>query len=258
MRMCILRMLAAMGALFLMPTLASAIVNIEELGLDTESEQGFSGRAGLALNGASGNTDKLGLATDAQLLWRYGLHTDMLIGSYTYSKTSGVRDTNRSFAHFRHRIRLDEAIAVEGFVQAQQDEFARLSLRALAGAGLRFSWRRQQTSIYLGLGSFYERERLKFEAGTTDPLRTDLWRGNTYLALHHRLNERLRLLNTIYIQPAWQDASDIRLLEEAAMRVHLTKQLDLKLSVELSYDNRPPQQVESTDIIYKTALEFRF
>ena len=36
---------------------------------------------------------------------------------------------------------------------------------------------------YLGFGAFHERETLSSQTGTTDSLRSRLWRGNSYLIL---------------------------------------------------------------------------
>jgi putative salt-induced outer membrane protein YdiY len=166
-----------------------------------------------------------------------------------------VRDTNRSFAHLRHRYGLDAAWDVELFGQAQQNEFALLKLRTLLGGGLRWSQQSDGLSLAIGLGSFFEREELK--AAANEPA-ASLWRGNSYIALYYALNERVRLQNTLYYQPAWKNPADFRLLDDVALSVSLSDRLDLKLAVEIANDSRPPATIKDTDISYKTGMELRF
>jgi putative salt-induced outer membrane protein YdiY len=240
--------------LFIVPHTALAIVNAEDLDLNIE-EDGFIGKVGISINGSSGNTDKINGEGSFHLLWRYGGHTNMLVGSHAYGKSRGSRDTNKSFIHLRHRYVLDRVWAIEAFAQAQQNEFSRLKLRTLYGGGLRYSRDISSHAIHLGLGSFYEQERLRAAANTPD---TRLWRGNIYFAWHFIANDRIRLQNTIYYQPAWKDIADFRILDDIAMSITLSKQLDLKLSLEVAHDSLPPAGIRQTDISYKTGLELRF
>lgn len=240
--------------LLLVPHVALAIVNAEDLDLNIE-EDGFVGKVGLSVSGSSGNTEKINGEGSLRLLWKYGDHTNMLVGSGAYAKSSGNRDTNKSFAHFRHRYAVDQIWAVEAFTQAQQNEFARLKLRTLYGGGLRYSREISEHSIHLGLGSFYEQEKLRAVANAPD---TRLWRGNFYFAWRFKASDRIRFQNTVYYQPAWKDIADVRMIDDAAISIALTKQLDLKLSLEMSHDSRPPVGIRQTDISYKTGLELRF
>jgi len=170
------------------PCTALAIVNAEDLDLNIE-EDGFAGKGGISVNGSSGNTDKINGEGSLRLLWRYGDHTSMLAGSHAYGKSRGNRDTNKSFVHLRYRYALNAVRAVEVFTQAQQNEFARLKLRTLFGGGLRYSRAVSSHVLHLGLGSFYELERLRAAANTPD---TRLWRGNIYFAWHFAVNDSLR------------------------------------------------------------------
>lgn len=236
------------------PHTALAIVNAEDLNLYIE-EDGFVGKGGISVSGSSGNSDKINGEGSLRLLWKHGGHTNMLVGSYAYGKSRGNRDTNKSFVHLRHRYALDRIWAVEAFAQAQQNEFTQLKLRSLFGGGLRYSRELSNHAIHLGLGSFYEQERLRAAANTPD---AQLWRGNIYFAWRFAVNERIRLQNTVYYQPAWKNTADFRVLEDAAISISLANQLDLKLSLEVAHDSLPPVGIRQTDISYKTGLELRF
>ena len=239
--------------LFFAPAQALAIINAEDLDLSI-NEEGLAGKLGLSINGNAGNSAKINGEASGRLLWRHGAHTEMLVGSYAYGKSRGVRDTNNAFAHFRHRYAVNEIWDLEAFAQAQQNEFARLKLRTLLGGGLRWSTQTEGWQAHIGLGSFYERESLRWSSAPA----TRLWRGNVYLALHYAINAHVRLQNTVYYQPAWKQTADFRLLDDAALSVTLSDGLDLRLSLAVAHDSRPPATIKSTDISYKTGLVYAF
>ncbi|GAV20226.1 hypothetical protein MMIC_P1190 [Mariprofundus micogutta] len=239
--------------LFCIPVQAWAIINAEDLDLSMD-EAGIAGKIGLSLTGSSGNSDKTNGEASGRLMWRHARHTEMLVGSYTYGTSRGIRDTNKAFAHLRHRYALNNVWDIEAFAQAQQNEFASLKLRTLLGGGMRWTHRDNDLTLHVGMGAFHEREKLRNSIAPA----TRLWRGNAYMALGYSVNERVRLQNTLYFQPALNDSADYRLLDDAALSVTLTEQLDLRLSIEYANDSKPPVGIKDTDINYKTGLELRF
>jgi hypothetical protein len=243
----------------LWPASALAIVNMEEV-IIGQPPEGVSGSLHAASEGVSGNADRLSSSVDGRLQWQHAPHTDILALSYAYGTSQGVPNSNKAFAHLRHRIRMSPLWSAEGFVQAERDEFARLSFRGLAGAGIRLTVMEggQRIAAYLGLGAFYEREKLAQAAGAAASLITSLWRGNGYLTLKYNINGQVRILSTSYIQPAFQNTGDFRLLERAAVLVKLSDNLDLKMSLDLLHDSQPPQQVKRTDITYATGIQLKF
>lgn len=170
-----------------------------------------------------------------------------------------MQDTNRAFAHLRHTRQYAPRRAWEAFTQAEEDEFTRLGFRGLLGGGLRFTLAESDaSSVHLGTGAFYARETLDEAPGLTDGGTRNFWRANLYLALRYDISASAGLANTVYYQPETGDLHDYRLLDEAALRVRLTDRLDLKLSLQVTHDSRPPQSVEETDIDYLTGIEYRF
>jgi len=240
----------------ILPLQARAIVNAEDLDLNIDGN-GVAGKMDASLNGSSGNSNKLGAEATGRIIWQHDRHLEMLVGSYSYGKSRSVRNTNKAFVHFRHRYAWSDTWALEGFAQAQQDEFSRLKLRTLVGGGLRWSYQRQHWAFHIGLGSFYEQEKLRSTANNNPPA-TRLWRANSYLALRYKINKRIRLQNTIYYQPAWKDRADYRLIDDAAVHIALADNLDLKLVVEIAQDSSPPAGIKRSDISYKTGLSFHF
>lgn len=236
-----------------------AIVNVEQAIIGHPAE-GSHTTLELLANGSSGNTEKTTSKANLLTLWQHEEHTEFLQMQYAYGASRGETDTDRAFAHLRHRTAVNPVWGIEGFTQVGRDTFARLTQRVLVGGGLRriLFEEEQKSAGYLGAGAFHEQETLSGKLGTTDTLQTSRWRANSYLVLKQQLNEQVRVYSTLYYQPDLADTSDYRILEQASMLVKLAQHLDLKLGLDISYDSRPAQTVQQRDLFYSTGLEFSF
>ncbi|MFQ5589081.1 MAG: DUF481 domain-containing protein, partial [Nitrospiria bacterium] len=141
---------------------ADAIVNIEAM-RQSETQEGFNGHVELSVRGVSGNTKKNGAQAGGRLQWRRGDLTHFAILRYAYGESAGRRDTNRTFFHGRHIRQKTARRADELFIQAEKDEFARLSFRGLVGAGERFTLIQdpEKQRAFLGAGVYYASEKLE-------------------------------------------------------------------------------------------------
>ncbi|RMH59402.1 MAG: DUF481 domain-containing protein [Zetaproteobacteria bacterium] len=248
-------LISALLLLLVLPaTSALAIVNVDDAIIDPK-QAGFQQLAHLALDGARGNTNRVAIKGDALSRWHHARHTEYLAVQFAYGKSLGVTDTNRIYAHARHRTQYTERWAVEAFGQLERDPFARLEQRLLVGGGFRLTITAQEAyAWYLGLGTFHEWERLSPLGGTRATDRR--WRLSNYLLFNRRINEQLGFSTIAYYQPAWRMPGDYRVLAQSALTVHLSDRLALKLSADYRYDARPPQQVKPTDVSYSTGMEF--
>lgn len=191
-------------SLFLLPATAGAIVNMED-GRVQEPVDDFSGQLSLAVSGQSGNTDKSAVSAGGRLQWHRKPVTNFIVFNHESGKTAGVRDTNRSFLHARHIHEVTPQWTWEGFGQAEENEFTRLSFRGLLGGGVRREAFRSddgRLALTVGLGGFYSREELEPRTGATDAGVDTLVRGNFYFVIRYQLNEMVRLASTTYYQPA--------------------------------------------------------
>lgn len=232
---------------------AFAIVNIENIRVQ-KSEDGFSGQLEIDASLQSGNTNNTRIGVGSRLQWIRGNKTNFLVLNYDYGEKSGIRDINKSFLHGRHIMQQNKKWAWEAFGQLEQNEFTRLSLRTLAGAGVRRTLREEadKSVIYLGLGGFYSTERLD------DNSTTDLVRANLYFVVKHAFNQNTHFIGTAYYQPAVSNLGDFRALGQVALSVAISKKLDLKLSLNLTHDSQPPTGVKSTDTSFRTGIAYRF
>ncbi len=236
---------------------AEAIVNIESLHTGKPKE-GFSGNVELSISNTSGNTEKEDYSLGTRLQWHKHKVTDYLLIRGAYGESAGIKTTENSFMHARHIYQFQPRVAAEAYVQAEQDTFARLEFRGLAGAGGRFTLYEQasQGVIHLGLGAYYSEERIddRYPDGGTE----NIWRGSSYLILKYQASENTALVSSTYYQPAVEGADDYRMLEQAAMKVKLNDTLSLVLSADYRYDSKPPIGVEKRDIRYTTAFSLAF
>jgi len=237
---------------------ASAIVNIEGL-RNSDKQQGLSGSLALSISGASGNTDKTAASTSGRLHWQRQQSATFFIASYDYGESNQGRNTNKALGHLRHVMQTSERRAIEGFLQAERNEFTRLSLRKLAGAGLRLTLHNSDKGqSNLGLGIFHSSETLDERTGLSDSGTERLTRANIYLAIDYAINKQVSIESTSYYQPASEDMHDYRLLEQAALKVGINDQLAIKLSLDISHDSLPPQSIDTTDISYHSGIEYKF
>ncbi|MDQ6950514.1 MAG: DUF481 domain-containing protein [Mariprofundales bacterium] len=242
--------LALSLGLLLSSTPAYAIVNIEDSAL-THPERPISATLNAAVKGSAGNSDRLGATANLGAQWHRDPHQVLLWLGYDYGSSHKQRNSNRGFAHLRYRYHLNPRYALESFGQWQKDDFARLNRRILLGGGLRITFMRQ----HLGIGIFHESEQIKAASNHTDPLNPHRWRGNLYLALQHK-TEHAKLADTLYYQPDLHRFGDYRLLNESSITLPISKDVALKVSLEIRQQSRPPQGVKRTDIGYSTALSY--
>ena len=237
----------------------TAIVNMENLHLGN-SQADFLGQFKISASGASGNTRKSLASIGTSLQWQAEKHAEFLIFDYTYSENEGQTNTNKGFLHARQQLHYQNQHSWEIFSQVQHNEFTRLLLRSLFGTGnrMRLSNTSDQKIVYLGTGLFYENEKLEESTNTSDDIRSTTWRANLYLIFKQQLNDTLSFQNSTYYQPDIGELNDYRFINNASLKIKLDKNFKFELILDVSHDARPPQNVEKTDINYRTGLTYQF
>jgi putative salt-induced outer membrane protein YdiY len=248
--------LALLFTLLTQPALA--IVSMEDIHLNPPGE-GLGGRLAFDLSTLGGNSNKQEYDVGGNLSYKQGKSSSFLLVNRAYGESLQVPYTDKAFLHLREIYQATPRLAWEAFLQGEQDKFARLNLRQLAGAGARFTFRPGINSlIYLGTGAFGVTETLDDTPGTTDGGTTNLVRANLYLVVKYALSDRIKLINSTYFQPALSDSADWRMLESLSLQVSLSKSLAWKLSLGYRHDNQPPQQIGPIDQSFNSSLEYRF
>lgn len=248
---------AVLAGFLSQPTLA--IVNLEDLHLG-QPKDGTTGSVSFGLDGASGNSEQSRAQIGGRLEWHKAQTTRLFMANATYGESFGKEDQNKAFAHARNMFEYEKGRTWELFAQIETNKFSRLNFRGLIGTGIRWtlSEKLKDHAMFLGTGFFYSEEELAKLNNLSDSGMSSVTRGNFYLVYKKRLNDTVSLVSTTYVQPALKDVEDVRVLEDAGLQIKLAEQLNLGLSLQISHDSQPPLTVEKTDVIYNTAIEYRF
>ncbi len=235
-----------------LPAASFAYESIESDTINTPA-QGASGNIRGAIDGRSGNTDRVNYTVGGRVDYR-ARETDMFaLVESSRAKANDQEVENSSWAHLHFRDEFQRGLAVEAFVDGQKDDFQLLDSRVQLGGGMRFTLNYEPgvRAVYAGIGALYEWED---QAGLDD----DYWRLNSYFAYKRQLNEQVRALFDIYYQPSLSQGRDYLIKTDLGVLVKLAEQLDLKLGVRYQYDGDAPAGIKSGDTSYITALNLHF
>lgn len=234
-----------------------AIVNVEDIRADKKID-GFSTTIDISANGAQGNSDISAYNAGLGVQYSDLFNTYLFVSNYAQGKNQGKTNINKGFLHGRYIRMLKGNLAGELFIQTQRDEFARLALRNLLGLSARYTFIENPTNIIqLGGGLFFESEQIENKANTADDNK-DGFRYNFYAVLKLKLNKNLRLVSTTYYQVATDTHSDFRVFEDLALINKASKNLAIKLSLNIAHDSDPPETVKNTDTTYNVGFTYYF
>ncbi len=232
----------------------AGIYNMQSI-LATEADEGLSGAIRGSADWHSGNVDYLFLS--ATPLARYRKDRHLFIGMMRGDhKTSG--DTtiiSNTLEHVRYRFKVSDFWLGEVFVQHEFNDVKRLNLRALVGLGPMFSLLSNKTyGINVGISYMLEYEKLRDDE-LGDSRATD-WqhRNSSYLSGHYELDDRVQLVESIYLQPRLTDTRDLRFLSATQLSFRITEKLSYSTALTIAYDTRPPQTVKKLDTALVSSL----
>ncbi len=256
------RWAAALGLLLVLlgsREASAQIVNVQALFDEATSPLGVSGGAEVSLDWRTGSTSLLVVRGLVLGQWRSEKHTvqGVVRGEYGYAQDDLI--VGKVLEHVRYRYRFTDWMRAEIFAQHELDAFRRLRLRALVGAGPRFTlWRAEQGSLLFGVAAMGEYEQLRNDAlpdagtETLDP------RLSSYALGRMKLLENLSLVETLYVQPRLTRFSDVRVLNETALVVDVNEHFSFSTGLVLTYDSAPPATVPRFDTQLRSALGVKF
>ena len=256
-----------------------ATVNIEKYRMALE-EDGAAGSISLGITSKTGNVDFFETGLGGTGGFRSGRHLLLAVVSGTYSAKrtgsdrqedpggslldSDARYANKLLGALRYNLSLNHRLAGELFTQLQYDEFLRMDLRSLGGAGVRLSvLDGERGNMHLGSGYMLEYESQDPELVAEDPT-TLAHRWTSYVSFAIEPIDGLTLSSTSYAQPRITDFADYRLLNESALSVGLGEHFSLGIAFTLRHDSDPVRLVDGepplvptdTSITNKISLEF--
>lgn len=167
---------------------------------------------------------------------------------------------SQTFIHARWTAMWHERVGSDLFVQHQYNDFLRLETRAVTGGGVRVEIVHEPVfMLWGGSGYMFEYQRLKPLAGALDPLDAYEHRWTNYVVARLALFENRWLVqNTLYVQPRFDDFSDVRVLEELETLAKVTEVFALGATVSVLYDSAPPTGVVPTDLRVASTVRLSF
>ncbi|MFT3693686.1 MAG: DUF481 domain-containing protein [Kofleriaceae bacterium] len=232
------------------------IVNVQGAIAKPPDKNEVDGQIEAKLAWTEGNAPSFDAAGAASVVWK---HDDWLTLAQVrgeYGTALHVTNTKKTFEHLRERVTLSCVWRWEAFAQHEFDQFRRLALRALVGTGPALQILNEKDyALLAGASYMFEVEKLSERTDVTDSgISYTEHRANVYLTGREKLVENVAFVHTIYVQPRLDDASNYRLLGDAALEVKLSKRFAITDGFLVDYDSRPPQQVRSWDTTLKVGL----
>jgi len=246
-------------ALALLCWSSSAIAQVNAEGLrSTFTDEGVYFQVDGSVGWRQGNVNYLDLSSSINLGYNKDIHTPLLTFNASYSDWDDEPYLSLAFAHARWTAAWHDHVASELFTQAQYNAFLFLRVRALAGAGARLTiFDGKSFEMYAATGYLIEREifqRSQIPADEPHPIATTNHRMANYLSFTIRADETLSFTNVIYVQPRFDEFSDYRVLEEAALTLTHSSGLNLSFGISMRFDSDPPTVLERLDITLMSKL----
>jgi len=238
---------------------AAQIVNVQALFDEATAPPGLAGAVEASLDWRTGSTELL--VARGMLLgqWHAERHTVLGVARGEYGFAGEKLIVSRILEHLRYRYRFLDWLSGETYVQHEYDAFRRLQLRALVGAGPRFTpWSSDTARLVLGVTMMLEHEQLRRDGEPDAGTRATDLRLSSYVLARVKLMENMSLVETLYVQPRLTGFSDVRLLNETLLAVEPNKRFTFTTGFLLTYDTAPPATVSRLDTQLRTGIAVKF
>jgi putative salt-induced outer membrane protein YdiY len=214
----------------------------------------------LGYNGSTGNTRLMVLTTGFRIKH---LQTELLElewqGALRYGESEGdvvARSIRTSFtADYRPQERWSPFV----FMQAERDRFRRLDARTSLGTGVKHTFtRNEQRELSLSAAVLHHHENFSEPQGAgaldsrTEARWSVRWRG------FRQIGTVVRVDNTTFFKPVWNDSGDYDLDSSTALAVRLSERVGLKFSHTFRRDATPPPGVEHNDQLVQAGITVEF
>jgi len=233
------------------------IVNIEDKRRTLDSI-GWDGQIDLGGN-LNKNSRLVTTLKGALRLDRLGKRDNILaLLDYRLVQVGKNNAVNAGFAHLRYGYDLQDKWRIETFTQVQYNEQLRLTLRFLAGIGMRRRLYQRDDGFraYLGILYMYEYDEL---SGSNITYRDH--RLSNYFTLNLPLSPTLSVANTTYYQPRLPDFTSARISTVTSVAIVITSRLRFTSNYALTHDARVTRDlpdVPATTYTWVNGLRWSF
>jgi putative salt-induced outer membrane protein len=203
---------------------------------------------------ASGNSDVTSLNLGDKLSWTIAPRTVFTQnGKVLYGKTDGSTTSESYDAGTRLQYALSSRIGIYGLLTFQRDPFAGLAERWSGGPGVAFGLvRSARDTLGVETGVTEQRER------NTANVRESFAAARTAATFKHLFGKTSFLTETMEWFANLETSDDSRVNSETALTAPISRQIALKVSYLIRFDNLPEPGFQKTDRILTTGVQVAF
>ncbi len=237
---------------------ARSQVNTERYRIAADST-GFSLSTDIDMTFMSGNTDFLFAGAENNMNYRWKFQRLMLVAKSGIGKSDGESFLSQSLVHLRDVHTMTNRIALELFIQYNNDKKRRLRHRTLAGGGIRLTLADQtRIIVHTGLSVFAEHEVYKPGTETTNRDQSEMNRLSAYITGTFKWTDHITFQSVNYYQPGIGHIDDLKLLSDNAIYFKAGKRINWVTKLNLFHDSRPAAAIDKTDIAVKMGIAIDF
>lgn len=237
----------------------SAQVNTEKL-RRADSTTGVFFNTSLSLGIVRGNSEYVSVRGAARLDYKRSKNDNFAVIDYEFKESRKGKIANKGFLHLRSIWQLSSTLSVEGFTQAEFNEFISLKNRDLLGSGLRLhvldtqdDTGRSVLDLFLGVGAMFEHE---LYATSPTETRYNRMRSTNYLTVNWMPDEDIAFSIIGYVQPIISDPEDVRVTAESSLEFALSDTFHFHVNASWRYHSRPVLSVKHYDFELRNGIRF--
>lgn len=225
------------------------ILNVEKSRLDDDTSKNFNGGFELefVLNNRSADRDNqiqfIGISMESDLNYLSENHSYILISNLDYSSVTGDPIIRTGFVHLRANFLHKKDISYENYTQLQFDLGRGLTVRWLAGGGLRFKLiESKKRNLFLGTGIMYEHEQWEDPTQESRVVTRDILKSSNYVSTFLKISDHVDLNLTSYYQVGYDQISDVfrhRISFDTGLSFEVSKVITFTTTFIYAYENRP-------------------
>ena len=239
---------------FLPFVVQSQIINVENFRRVTDTI-GWSGFTRLDLHLIKNRNTIFGISNRTRIQYKTKKHLWLFINDLDFREANSKKFVNKSAQHFRHNYRFHEKIALESFLQSQNDEISAIRFRGLVGAGFRFKLSKNENyKFYLGSLVIYEHEDI---ISTIEENNRD-WRSSSYVSMSLSPKNSISIVSTTYFQPRFDKFSDVRISSQSTLALEVFKNLRFTVNFTYQYDQFPVIGIPKEQYVLTNGVLYSF
>lgn len=240
--------------IFLPFVVQSQIINVENLRRVTDTI-GWSGFTRLDLHLIKNKNTVFGISNRTRIQYKIPKHLWLFVNDLDFREANSNKFVNKSAQHFRYNYRFHEKIALEAFLQSQNDEISAIRFRGLIGTGLRFKLSKNEDyKFYLGSLVMYEHEDII----STVEENNRHWRSSSYFSMSLAPKNNISIVSTTYFQPRFSMFSDFRVSSQTTIALEVFKNLRFTTNFTYQYDEFPVIGIPKEQYVLTNGLLYSF